>query len=98
MKQTDLSTHSYKGIDMPFSPAEAAAIQAQTLQATISGNAPFRFFKDIEVLKLIRMLRTAAPEIMPSAKVVGGHLLNKAAENIETKISKILRKKDVGLS
>ena len=98
MKQTDLSTHSYKGIDMPFSPAKAAAIQAQTLQATISGNAPFRFFKDIEVLKLIWMLRTAALEIMPSAKVVGGRLLNEAAENIETKISQILRKKDVGLS
>lgn len=98
MKQTDLSTHSYRGIDMPFSPAEAAAIQAQTLRATISGNAPFRFFEDIEVLKLIRMLRTAAPDIMPSAKVVGGRLLNEAAENIETKISKILKKKDVGLS
>ena len=98
MKQTDLSTHSYKGIDMPFSPTEAAAIQAQTLRATISGNAPFRFFEDIEVLKLIRMLRTAAPDIMPSAKVVGSRLLNEAAENIETKISKILKKKDVGLS
>jgi hypothetical protein len=31
MKQTDLSTHSYRGIDMTFSLAEAAAIQAQTL-------------------------------------------------------------------
>jgi len=98
MKQTDLSTHSYKGIDMPFSPTEAAAIQAQTLRATISGNAPFRFFEDIEVLKLMRMLRTAAPGIMPSAKVVGGRLLNEAAENVETKISKILKKKNVGLS
>jgi len=98
MKQTDLSTHSYKGIDMPFSPTEAAAIQAQTLRATISGNAPFRFFKDIEVLKLIRMLRTAAPDIMPSAKVVGGQLLNEAAKSVETKISKILKNKDVGLS
>jgi len=98
MKQTDLSTHSYKGIDMPFSPTEAAAIQAQTLQATISGNAHFCFFEDIEVLKLIWMLRTAAPDIMPLAKVVGGPLLNETAKSIETKISKILKKKDVGLS
>jgi hypothetical protein len=87
MKQTDLSTHSYRGIDMPFSPAKAAAIQAQTLQATISGNVPFRFFKDIEVLKLIQMLRTAA-RYYAFTKVVGGQLLNEAAENIETKISK----------
>jgi hypothetical protein len=98
MKQTDLSIHSYKGIDMPFSPTEAAAIQAQTLRATISGNAPFRFFEDVEVLKLIQMLRTAAPDIMPSAKVVGGRLLNEAPKSVETKISKILKKKDVGLS
>ena len=44
------------------------------------------------------MLRTAAPDIMPSVKVVGGQLLNETAESIETKISKILKKKDVGLS
>jgi hypothetical protein len=44
---------------MPFSPAEAAAIQAQTLRATIS---------DIEVLKLIQMLRTAVLDIMAMAK------------------------------
>jgi hypothetical protein len=32
MKQTDLSTHSYRGIDMPFSPAEAAASDLSKLQ------------------------------------------------------------------
>jgi hypothetical protein len=31
MKQMNLSTHTFKGVDMPFSPAKAAAIQAQTL-------------------------------------------------------------------
>jgi hypothetical protein len=44
------------------------------------------------------MLRTAAPDIMPSVKVVGGWLLNEAANSTEMKISKILKKKDVGLS
>lgn len=72
MKQTDLSTHSYKGIDMPFSLTKAAAIQAQTLQAIISGNTPLQFFEDIEVLKLMWMLRTAAPGIMPSANFKQG--------------------------
>jgi hypothetical protein len=38
MKQTDLSTHSYKGIDMPFSPTKAAAIQAQTLRTNVKHN------------------------------------------------------------
>ena len=97
MKQTDLSTHSYRSIDTPFSPTKAAAIQAQALQATILGNAPFGFFEDIEVLKLIQRLKTAAPDIMSSAKIVGGQLLNEAAKSVETKISKILKKKDVGL-
>jgi hypothetical protein len=57
---------------------------------------PFQFFEDIEVLKLIQMLRTAAPGIMPLAKVVDG-LLDEAAEQVEAKNSKMLKTKNVGL-
>jgi hypothetical protein len=34
---------------------------------------------------------------MPSAKVVGGRLLNEAAEVVELKMDKLLRKKNLGL-
>jgi hypothetical protein len=97
MKQGNLMAHAYKGVDMPFSPNEVAAVQAQALRATISANLPFQVYENPEVIKLFGMLRTAAPDIMPSAKVVGGRLLNEAAEVVELKMDKLLRKKNLGL-
>jgi hypothetical protein len=82
---------------MPFSPSEKDAIQAQALRATISANLAFKTFEDPEVIKLFWMMRTAAPEILPSAKVIGGRLLNGAAEIVEKKMDKILKGKIVGL-
>jgi hypothetical protein len=89
--------HAYKGVDMPFSPSEVAAVQAQALRAAIFANLPFQVYENPEVIKLFGMLRTAAPDIMPSAKVVGGRLLNEAAEIVELKMDKLLRKKNLGL-
>ncbi|KIM77089.1 hypothetical protein PILCRDRAFT_12274 [Piloderma croceum F 1598] len=43
------------------------------------------------------MMRAAAPNILPSAKAVGGRLLNDAAEIVELKIDKLLHGKSVGL-
>ena len=97
MKQGNLTAHAYKGVDMPFSPNEVAAVQAQALRATISANLPFQVYENPEVIKLFGMLRTAALDIMPSAKVVGGRLLNEAAEVVELKMDKLLRKKNLGL-
>jgi hypothetical protein len=82
---------------MPFSPNEVAAVQAQALRATISANLPFQVYENPEVIRLFGMLQTAAPGIMPSAKVVGGRLLNEAAEIVELKMDKLLRKKNLGL-
>ena len=89
--------HAYKGVDMPFSPREVAAVQAQALRAAISANLPFQVYKNPEVIKLFGMLRTAALDIRPSAKVVGGRLLNEAAEIVELKMDKLLWKKNLGL-
>ncbi|KAJ7892304.1 hypothetical protein B0H14DRAFT_2560358 [Mycena olivaceomarginata] len=50
-KQTMLRT--YTGNDMPFSAAEADAIEAQALRAIISSNSPFRLFEDPEMLTLV---------------------------------------------
>ena len=81
---------------MPFSPSEKGAIQAQALRATVSANLPFRVFEDA-VVKLFWMMRTAAPSILPSAKVIGGRLLNDAAVVVEKKMDKIPQGKNVGL-
>jgi hypothetical protein len=82
---------------MPFSPSEKGAIQAQALRATVSANLPFRVFEDAKVIKLFWMMRMAAPSILPSAKVIGGRLLNDAAVVVEKKMDKILQGKNVGL-
>ena len=97
-KQGNLTGHTYKGIDMPFSPNETMAVQAQALRAAISANLPFQVYENPEMIKLFQMLRTAAPDIMPSAKMVGGRLLNDAAEIVELKLDKLLRKKSLGLA
>jgi len=82
---------------MLFSSSEIAAVQAQALRAAISANLSFRVYEDPEVIKLFWMMRTAAPNILPSAKAVGGRLLNDAAEIVELKMDKLLHRKSVGL-
>jgi hypothetical protein len=89
--------HAYRGVDMPFSSSEIAAVQAQALRAAISANLSFRVYEDPEIIKLFWMMRTAAPNILPSAKAVGGRLLNDAAEIVELKMDKLLHGKSVGL-
>jgi len=49
------------------------------------------------VIKLFWVMWTAASEILPSGKAVGGRLLNDAAENVEVKIGKLLFGRSVGL-
>ena len=96
LKQTPLK--AYRNLDMPFSANDIAAIEAQILHATISANLPFRAFEDPEVLELLCMLRTAAPDIMPSRKVVSGQLLDEAAQKVKAKLEKVLVGKEIGLS
>ena len=67
------------------------------LPGTISANLPFPVFEDAEVIKLFWTMRMAAPSILPSAKVIGGRLLNDVAVVVEKKMDKILQGKNVGL-
>ncbi|KAJ6539904.1 ribonuclease H-like domain-containing protein [Mycena sp. CBHHK59/15] len=46
---------------------------------------------------LFGMIRTTAPGILPTGKVVGGRLLNGAAEDIELRLNKRLKNRNVGL-
>lgn len=94
-KQAPLKT--YRGIDMPFSEDEKNAVQAQALRAVISANLPFRAMENPEMLKLFRLLRTAAPEIIPSRRIIGGRLLDDAAATVDAKMRKMLRGREVGV-
>ncbi|KZP27364.1 hypothetical protein FIBSPDRAFT_948639 [Athelia psychrophila] len=91
MRQPSIATHMYPGTKMPFSTAQAAAIQDQALCAVISANLPFHVFENPEVLKLVSMFRSATPGIVPTAKLVGGRLLNKAADIVHEKTVHIFR-------
>ena len=98
-KQSIISNHMFTGTDMPFSSVQKEAIRDQALRAVISANLPFHVFENPEVLKLVGMLRTAAPDIMPTAKLVGGRLLTKAAGIVHEKTAQIFWKcNDVGIS
>ena len=97
MRQTDLLGKTFRGVNMPFSESEKDAIRAQSLRAVISANWPFQSFENPEVVKLFWMMSSAALEILPSGKVVGGKLLNDAAAMVESKLSKVLNSKQVGL-
>jgi hypothetical protein len=97
MRQTDLLGKTFRGVDMPFSESEKNAIQVQSLRAVISANWSFWSFKNPEVVKLFWIMRSAAPDILPSGKVVGGKLPNDAAAKVESKLDKVLNGKHVGL-
>lgn len=87
-KQLSLTSYTFKGVDMPFSEAEAVAVQAQALCAVVSANLSFRVFEDPEVIQLLRLFREAAPGIIPSGKAIGSRLLNNAAQIAEKKLDR----------
>ncbi|KAJ7703333.1 hypothetical protein B0H17DRAFT_1127581 [Mycena rosella] len=84
--------------EMPYSPAEKDLFQRQSLRAIVSGGLPLRAFEEPEMKILFGMMRTTAPGVMPTGKVVGGRLLNAAASDVEMKITKTKKNKNVGLS
>jgi hypothetical protein len=97
-RQTQSTLTTYRWNDMPYAAPEIAAVQRQALRAIVSGGLPLGAFREPEMLVLFGMLRSTAPEIMPTGKVVGGRLLNDAAEEVELKTEKALKDKDAGLS
>jgi hypothetical protein len=49
------------------------------------------------VHELFKMLRTAAPAILPTGKSIGGKLLNDASGKVEVELEKLLRGKMIGI-
>jgi hypothetical protein len=87
----------FSGKDQPFTTAEAAELQAQALRATVSAGLPFRVWENREVQKLIGLLRSVGPEILPSRRVVAGRLLDDAAEKVEVQVKRALKGKEAGI-
>ena len=85
----------YKGLDIPFSAGQTDVIKAQCLRALISTS--FRFFGDPEVQEMFKMMRTAAPAILPTGKSISGGLLNNASEKVEVELKKLLRGEMIGI-
>ncbi|KAJ7784179.1 ribonuclease H-like domain-containing protein [Mycena metata] len=95
--QSTLSNLVFRRNDMPYSPEEKVALEAQALRAIVSSGAPFQLFADPEMKILFGIMRTTAPDALPSPKVIGGRLLNSAAEEVEEKIKKVMKGKLLGI-
>ncbi|EJD46725.1 hypothetical protein AURDEDRAFT_123867 [Auricularia subglabra TFB-10046 SS5] len=95
-KQTELVV--FKGVDLPFSEAQRAAIQRQCARATISGNLPFRWIEDPEVLRFLMMFRSRACDVCPSRTVLAGRLLTEEGARTEDKLKHDFLNKNVSLS
>ncbi|KAJ6569136.1 ribonuclease H-like domain-containing protein [Mycena capillaripes] len=80
-----------KGLNIPFSDAQAAIINTQFLRAIISANLPFRWTVDPEIIKLFLMFRSTATDVIPSDKVISGRLLDEEAEKVDRAVAKILK-------
>ena len=97
LKQAIISPHIYKGLNIPFSAGQADVIKAQCLCALISTGTSFHFFEDPKVQELFKMLRSAAPAILPTEKSIGRKLLNDASSEVEVELEKLLRGKMIGV-
>lgn len=97
LKQSEILSHTYRGLDIPFTAGHISAIKAQCLRAVISTGSSFGFFEDPEVMELFRLMRTAAPACLPSRKVIGGSLLNDASSRVQRELENMLRGKKIGL-
>ncbi|KAJ6626260.1 hypothetical protein B0H10DRAFT_1942091 [Mycena sp. CBHHK59/15] len=95
---TQSTLMAFRKNNMPYSDSEVAVLQRQALCAIISSGFPLNVFEDPEMLILFGMLRTTAPTIMPTGKVVGGRLLTSAATEVEDKVAKALKNRNAGLS
>ncbi|KAJ6610689.1 hypothetical protein B0H10DRAFT_2193256 [Mycena sp. CBHHK59/15] len=88
---TQSALTAFRKNDMLYSDSEAAALQRPALHAIVSSGFPLNVFEDPEMLILFGMLRTTAPAIMLTGKVVGGWLLTSVAAEVEDKVAKALK-------
>ncbi|KAJ6550699.1 hypothetical protein B0H10DRAFT_2242632 [Mycena sp. CBHHK59/15] len=95
--QSALSSLTFRRNEMPYGTAEAEALRKQALRAIVSSGSPLMLFEDPEMQILIGMIRTTAPAVLPTGKVAGGRLLDQAAADVELRLTKKLKGRNVGL-
>jgi hypothetical protein len=96
-KQSTLKNTVYKGISIPFSQRETKSVHAQSERVVVACNLAENFFLHPEVQTLFTMFRSAASEVLPSGKLIGGRLLDEAARNVDKRVKKELKGKRIGI-
>jgi hypothetical protein len=96
-KQSTLENKVFKGINIPFSQRETDAVHAQSERVVVACNLSERFFEHAEVQTLFTMFRSAASEVLPSGRLIGGRLLDEAARNVDERVKKELKGKRIGI-
>ncbi|KAF7371850.1 DUF659 domain-containing protein [Mycena venus] len=96
MQQTKLKV--FKGLNIPFSDAQAEIVRSQFLHATISTNLPFRWTVNPEVIKLFLLFRSTATDVMPSDEVISGRLLDEAAAKVDEEVARAMKDRYVTIS
>ncbi|KAJ6595994.1 hypothetical protein B0H10DRAFT_1828712 [Mycena sp. CBHHK59/15] len=89
MEQTQLKV--FKGLNIPFSDAQAEAVRTQFCRATISANLPFRWTVDPEIIKLFLMFRSTATDVMPADNVISGRLLDEEAAKVDKEVVRAVK-------
>jgi hypothetical protein len=88
----------FQGIDLPFTAEQQLAIKEQATRAIISTGSAFSLFEDIEMVKLMTMLRSVAPRVLPKGKAVGTTWLDKCAGRVEEVLLDTFENRQIGLS
>jgi hypothetical protein len=96
-KQSTLKNKVYKGISIPFSHRETKSVHAQSEHVVITCNLVENFFLHPEVQTLFTMFHSAALEVLPSGKLIGGRLLDEAARNVDKRVKNELKGKQIGI-
>ncbi|KAJ6480605.1 ribonuclease H-like domain-containing protein [Mycena vitilis] len=88
----------FRGLDIPFSEAHKDAIHEQFLRATQSANLPEHWVEDPEILKLFIMFRGRALDVIPTRAALGGPLLKRASDRVDTEVANIVKGENVLMS
>jgi hypothetical protein len=88
----------FRGIDIPFTEEQKSAVKEQATRAIISTGPSFSLFEDLEMVKLMVMLRSTAPQVLPKSKAARTTWLDKCAGRVEEDLVATFRGWEVGLS
>jgi hypothetical protein len=89
--------HVFCRIDIPFTEEQKAAVKEQATCAIILTGSAFSLFEDAEMVKLMVMLRSATPKVLPKSKAASTTWLDKCAGWVEEDLVVTFKGQEVGL-